>query len=292
MFANLNKIGILGHQKIINFLKTSVEKNRISHAYLFSGDRGSGKFQAALFFAKLILSLPPHQKTFTVDQDKNNDDKSKRDYLKIIPIKTWCGGEENLENNPDFKLIDAKENIGIGEIRDLIRFLSFKACENFKIAVVNNAELMTQEAESAFLKTLEEPNGKAVIILITALAGKLKETILSRLIRINFRPVPGEILEDKEKKIKEFEKILNSSLFDKFDYVGKKCENREDLADFFENCRIYFRKKMIKEASEKKNEEALKAVNFLKSVNETEEILKYNVSPKLALEVLMTKIYV
>ncbi|MBI2451287.1 MAG: hypothetical protein HYV52_03095 [Parcubacteria group bacterium] len=249
----------IGHQKIINFFKKSLASGKVAHSYFFSGEASSGKLTMAEFFARTLLK------------------------------------SENLSNNPDFKIID-KNSVGIDDIRDLINFLTFKSYQNFKVAIINNAELMSHEAQSAILKTLEEPAPKTVLILTSSSPSGLLPTILSRTLQINFRPVPGTVKDEKKIEVnreetREMEKIFNSSLFGRFEYLEKKCvDDKEKAGDFLNKIRVYFRQKLLKEVEAGETEAALKTKNYLKFMNEVEEALKFNVNSQRALEILMAKL--
>jgi DNA polymerase-3 subunit delta' len=160
---------IIGHQKIWQLLKKSAELGKLSHAYLFTGQEKLGKRTLALEFIKFI--------------NGNTDD--------LIFIR----------RPEDEKVIQ------ISQIRELSRKLSLKSYSNFfKIAIIDNAHLMTQEAQSALLKILEEPKGKTLLILITEFPEKLFLTIRSRVQKFKFFPVKKE--EIKEYLIKQKERVM------------------------------------------------------------------------------------
>lgn len=169
----------IGHQHILNYLKKSVENNRISHAYLFEGLEHLGKKTVALWFAGLLGCQYPDVTIVSVLEDKNE--------------------------------------IGINQIRELRRYLSLSAhSSSCKVAIIDSAEMMNDEAANALLKTLEEPRGNTVLILIANIASALPETILSRCQEIKFKTVKkGEIknyLLKKRSSQKEAEAISRLSL--------------------------------------------------------------------------------
>jgi len=172
---------ILGHQKQWNFLKKAAELNRLSHAYLFTGQEKIGKKTFAFEFAKHILQ----------------QDVEKRQH-------------------PDFIFIEPeKKEIQISQIRECIWRFSLKPfLAPFKVAIIDQAHCMNQEAQNALLKTLEEPRGNAILILITEYAEVLLPTILSRCEIIKFSPVKTtevkKFLESQKLSKKEFEEITNS----------------------------------------------------------------------------------
>src|SRR3990167_1427512 len=152
-------MGIIGHRQIVKYLKIARSKNQLAHAYLFIGPKSVGKRTTAENFLLSLLKLP-----------------------KL--------------DNPDLVNINRGSTIiGIDEVRNLKHFFQTKAFdEKIKLALVVDADRLTIEAQSALLKTLEEPKGDSLIILTTARPSKLLPTIKSRLEAINFYPVPRKEL--------------------------------------------------------------------------------------------------
>ncbi len=198
---------IIGHQKQWQFLKKSVELGKISHAYLFSGEEHLGKKRIALEFVKLI------------------------------------NGENFDLGHPDLILIEPKGGapIQIAQIRELIQKLSLKPYSApFKVVIIDQAHLMTKEAQHSFLKTLEEPKGKTLLILITEAPKRLLATIPSRCEVVKFSPV-------KEVEIKSY---LRENLSDKdWEEASKFCLGRPgEAVDFISDPqKLENRKKIIKE---------------------------------------------
>lgn len=160
---------IIGYQKQWQFLVKSAELDKLSHAYLFSGPEKLGKKTLALEFIKFLFGQnptnPPHP-----------------DFILITPLN---------------------KEIQIDQIRELTWKLSLKpSIAPFKTAVINQAHLMNQEAQNSLLKTLEEPRGKALLILISEMPEYLFPTILSRVQTIKFYPVKKEEIKDYLKKQK------------------------------------------------------------------------------------------
>lgn len=188
---------LIGHQKQWQFLEKSAELGKLPHALLFCGQEQLGKKTLAVEFAKFL----------------NCQSKNKR------PCHV-CRNCQDIEKGifPDFIFIEpialAKE-IQIFQIRELIKKLSLHSyLSSFKIAVLNNAHLMTREAQNAFLKLLEEPKGKTILILITEYPETLLSTIISRVQKINFFPVKKEEIRDYflQQRVSEKEADYFSSL--------------------------------------------------------------------------------
>ncbi len=162
----LLKETIIGNGRIADILEKSYNSGKLAHAYLFEGSEHIGKKTLALNFCKLVLGD-------SGDAIQNNAD------LTII------GPDEN------------KKQITIDQIRELERKLSlYPYNSNYKIALIDQAEKMTDKASNALLKTLEEPGKTTILILITSNAGSLLDTIKSRCQALKFLPVKKKLLED------------------------------------------------------------------------------------------------
>ncbi len=156
-------MAIVGHKIQREFLKKSFENSRISHAYLFSGVDGLGKKTVALEFVKLI-----------------NDQK--KDLSK---------------NHPDLIMVEPQPSIQISQIRDIQKALSLRPFSApFKIAIIDEAEKMTAQAQNCLLKTLEEPKGQAILFLISSSPEMLFETVRSRVQSLEFYPLASAEMRD------------------------------------------------------------------------------------------------
>ena len=148
---------IKGHDRVISFLKSAIENNRVAHAYLFLGPQGIGKRLTAFGFAEALNGV--------------KDAASHPDVFLVKPEK-------------------GKTEIGIDAVREVIRRSSLKPYEaKFKVFIIDGADSMTAEAANAFLKTLEEPPQDTVLVLIAQNANAILPTILSRLQVIRFFPI-------------------------------------------------------------------------------------------------------
>jgi len=159
-------------------LEKIAKSKKIPHALLFEGPEGIGKKELAINFAKMILG--------------------------------------KVKNHPDFLLIEPQKNIiSIEQIKnELIRFLSLSPfVAKKKVAIIQNAELMTRAAQNSLLKTLEEPRGDSILILVSSKPELLLPTILSRCQKISFSFLKRKELEKflKEKNTKEKEEVLKRS---------------------------------------------------------------------------------
>ena len=165
---------IVGHLKIIKQLKRQVMENQISHAYLFSGISGIGKKKIALEFAAMIL---------------------------CIGQKKPCGycfacKQIRHQSYPDLLIIEPEKNettIKIKQIREMINELGIIPYSGKKrIIILEQAEKMTIEAQNSLLKSLEEPLGQNVFLLITEYPKKLLPTVRSRCQSYHFLPLSNE----------------------------------------------------------------------------------------------------
>ena len=168
---------IIGHEPQKEFLQSSVRKNRISHAYLFSGPEGVGKKLVAIGFAKLINCAK--RETENLDCECVSCTKIERGLNPDVLVFGYPG----------------EKTIKVGHVRqDIERLIHLAPYENpYKVFIIDDAQRMNFNAQNAFLKTLEEPPPNSVIILITTLADLLMPTIRSRCQSVVFQP-----LETKE----------------------------------------------------------------------------------------------
>ncbi len=150
---------ILGHERQKDILTRALANGRLAHAYLFTGPDGIGKRLMALDLARAIVC---------------HEQRGCGDCIACRKI--------DHHNHPDLHLLEPDgNNIKIDQVRAIQRELSLKPLEApRKICLIDHAELMTLGAASAFLKTLEEPRGDTLIILLTAQPNRLLETIRSR----------------------------------------------------------------------------------------------------------------
>src|SRR3989344_4907934 len=168
---------LVGHQKQWDFLRKKFELEKLSHAYLFVGEEQLGKKKLAKEFVKLINCLSA-QVDLSFEQ-------------KPCEICKNCQAIER-ENYPDALMVNLKsdkQEIEISQIREALNFLSYKSYYgSFKAVIIDGAEKMNQEAQNCFLKTLEEPKGKTILILISSHPEVLLPTIISRCQIIKFFP--------------------------------------------------------------------------------------------------------
>jgi DNA polymerase-3 subunit gamma/tau len=167
---------VVSQEHIIQTLKNAVASNRVAHAYLFSGPRGTGKTTAARLLAKAVNCL--------------NEDSAKRpcnecDHCLAV----------NENRFMDLIEIDAASNTSVEDVRDLRDKINFSPSQGtYKVYIIDEVHMLSTAAFNALLKTLEEPPPHAIFILATTEIHKIPATVLSRCQRHEFRRVPlGEI---------------------------------------------------------------------------------------------------
>jgi DNA polymerase-3 subunit delta' len=169
---------IEGHARVIELLRRAVARDRLPHAYLFAGPEGVGKCTTAQALAARLLC------------ETAADDACGR--------CEGCRGAER-ETHPDFvvmRLAERAQELKIDQVRDLQRILRLKPLRaRRKVAIVDGADRLNLAAQNALLKTLEEPPGAALLVLVAANADALVPTVVSRCQRLSFAPLPTEAVE-------------------------------------------------------------------------------------------------
>jgi len=167
---------IIGQDAAISFLKRMIAREKIPHAFLFTGIAGVGKTTTALAFCQALNCLEP------VNGEGCGRCRTCRQLI---------GG-----NFPDFLSVEPDgQNVKIEQIRELNRAMGFKpVAGSYRMVLIDKAESMTMEAANSFLKTLEEPPAGNVIILKVKEPLDLLPTIVSRCQKIPFRPLPISVV--------------------------------------------------------------------------------------------------
>ncbi len=167
---------MIGQRHIVRTLSNAVRNHTVSHAYLFTGTRGTGKTSSAKIFARAINCEHPLADGSPCGQ---------------CPTCLALGDVSNM----DILEIDAASNNGVDEIRDLREKIKYPpTVGRYKVYIIDEVHMLTQSAFNALLKTLEEPPAHAVLILATTEVHKIPQTILSRCMRFDFRLLSSEEL--------------------------------------------------------------------------------------------------
>lgn len=192
---------LVGQEVVSTALCNAIEMGKISHAYLFTGSRGTGKTSAARILAKSLNCIEG-------------------------PTKTPCGKCPNCiditsGNAIDVKEIDAASNNGVEDARDIIEKVQFVPVSGkYKIFIIDEVHMLSTAAFNTLLKTIEEPPQNLVFILATTESHKVLETIVSRCQRFDFRKIKAKDISKRLEYIAKQEKIKISK--DAIELIAQK----------------------------------------------------------------------
>jgi len=162
---------VIGQDHVIHTLRNAVSSDRVVHAYLFSGPRGTGKTTTARLLAKAVNCLDPDLSVRPCNQCDHCLALNQGRFLDLIEI-------------------DAASNTSVDDVRDLREKINFSPnLGRYKVYVIDEVHMLSNAAFNALLKTLEEPPGHAIFILATTEAQKIPATVLSRCQRHEFRRI-------------------------------------------------------------------------------------------------------
>ena len=187
---------IVGHKDIIRHLQNAIQLGKVSHAYIFHGETGSGKKLLADTFA------------MTLQCEKKD----------INPCAVCSSCKKALtDNHPDIIHIthEKPNSIGIEDIRtQLIEDVMIKPyCSSYKIYIVDEAEKLTLQAQNALLKTIEEPPAYAIILLLTNNLDAMLPTITSRCVKLSLRPIKQSLVKEylmEQLNLPDYEAEMNA----------------------------------------------------------------------------------
>lgn len=243
---------LIGHQIQWQYLRSLAETGGIPHAFLFSGPEGIGKKRVALEWVKLL---------FGEKNQRGIEEGFNQDAVVINPVFS----------SSNFRV--GKPSIKISQIRELSDYFNLQAAAApFKVAIINDVHQMRKDAQSAFLKLLEEPRGNTIFILITSFPNMLLSTILSRVQNIKFYNVPKaeienylldikasrrlavdvlnfyngrpgqvfdflsnpEAIEERKKRREDFTRLRNADISFRFQYVGQLSKDPQRLNEILD----------------------------------------------------------
>ncbi len=211
---------IKGQGAVVTTLRNQIEANRIGHAYLFCGSRGTGKTSAAKVFAKAVNCEHP----------VNGNPCCECDSCKSIA----AGESLNVIE------LDGASNNGVEDARQIKESVVYSPTNGkYKVYIIDEAHQITKEAFNALLKTMEEPPAYVVFILATTEPHKIPVTILSRCQRYDFKRISKDTLEDRLKEVAANEGI---EIEDKaIRYIASKAEGgMRDALSLLDQCSSFF----------------------------------------------------
>lgn len=238
---------IYGYDTIKEHLKNAVVMGKISHAYVFSGSLGSGKKMMARIFAK------------TLQCEKNEKNPCNHCHSCI---------QMDTDNQPDVVWVKNTRNtasLGIDDIREqVVNDMQIKPYSSrYKIYIIDNAEKLTIQAQNALLKTIEEPPEYGIVILLTKNADIFLQTIISRCVVLDLKPLSDNLVE---KYLKD--KITSGDYERKFAAkFARGCIGR--AISILENPEFSELKDMVVNVA--KNAAKMNSVDILSTVKKTED---------------------
>ncbi|MCJ7695415.1 MAG: DNA polymerase III subunit gamma/tau, partial [Anaerolineaceae bacterium] len=180
---------VVGQDHIVQTLHNAVISDRVGHAYLFAGPRGTGKTTSARLLAKAVNCLETDQAQRPCNKCANCESVNHGRYLDLIEI-------------------DAASNTSVDDIRDLRDKINFSPSQGkFKVYIIDEVHMLSTSAFNALLKTLEEPPPHVIFILATTEIHKIPATVLSRCQRHEFRRIPIQIIVSKLEELCADEEI-------------------------------------------------------------------------------------
>lgn len=180
---------VVGQEPVVKTLQNAIRSERVGHAYLFAGPRGTGKTTTARLLAKAVNCLSDDLSHRPCDECENCRAVNENRFLDLIEI-------------------DAASNTSVDDMRDLRDKINFSPTQGkFKIYIIDEVHMLSTAAFNALLKTLEEPPPHAIFILATTEIHKIPATVLSRCQRHEFRRIPVAEITGRLRELAESEKI-------------------------------------------------------------------------------------
>ena len=213
---------VIGQDYIVTTLKNQVKSGNVSHAYLFTGTRGTGKTTVSRIFAKAVNCLSP------IDGSPCGKCAA-------------CLASEH-ENNVDIIEIDAASNNGVDDARTLRDSVNFApANSKYKVYIIDEVHQLSGAAFNALLKTLEEPPSYVIFILATTELHKVPQTILSRCIKFEFRLISTDLLKEQVKSVYDAEGVSYTD--EALNVIAKQGNgSSRDMLSFADACMAYTNK--------------------------------------------------
>lgn len=297
MFEN-----VVGNTKVKKILENAINNKTILHSYLFIGEEGIGKKLLAKEFAKTILCT--------------SEDNKPCDICKSCV-------EFNSNNNVNFSIINEDgSGIKIEDIRNMQNKIAEKPINSeYKVYIIDDAELMRDDAQNCLLKTLEEPPEYVVIILITANENKILNTIKSRCMKLYFNKLENndmrKILTSKFNMTDIKESFLDASngsikkallikeKSTEYEQINKLFDiiNKEDLVTFINSAEIIYNGKddiynildyiniLLTNKMNENNKDSFKYANCIFTVEEVKKRLRANSNYDMSMDYLLMNMW-
>ena len=194
---------VKGQDHIVTTLKNQIKSDRVGHAYLFCGTRGTGKTSVAKIFARAV----------NCEHQVDGSPCGECETCKAIA----AGSSLNVIE------IDAASNNGVENVREIVDEVSYSPTKGrYKVYIIDEVHMMSSSAFNALLKTLEEPPSYVIFILATTEPHKIPITILSRCQRYDFHRITADIIEERLKEVTTAENVA----------VEEKALNGQSVVDF------------------------------------------------------------
>lgn len=211
---------VKGQDHIVKTLQNQLRADRIGHAYLFCGTRGTGKTTVAKIFARAVNCEHP------VDGSPCGECECCQSILKGISMNV-------IE-------IDAASNNGVDNVREIIEQVTYPPTEGrFKVFIIDEVHMLSTAAFNALLKTLEEPPEYVIFILATTEANKIPITVHSRCQQYDFHRITTDTIKDRMRELLEIEggKVTEDAL----SYIAKKADgSMRDALSLLDQCMAFY----------------------------------------------------
>lgn len=252
---------VFGQNTITKTLTNIIKNNKLSHAYLFTGPRGTGKTSCAKLFAKAINCL------------NNKDGDACNECANCITY--------NENSNPDIIEIDAASNNGVDEIREIRNKVNLvPSISKYKVYIIDEVHMLSIGAFNALLKTLEEPPEYIIFILATTEPQKIPATIISRCQRFDFKNIfPEEMKKCLERIVKEEKIEIEDDALNEI--ISNSNGGMRDAIGMLDQAFAFCDKKITKNDIEElygtiSKDEIIQLLNDIKSNNYENILLKTN----------------
>ena len=278
---------LVGQNVVVKLLKDSILENRISHAYIFSGPRGTGKTSTAKIFARAINCI------------------SNTDGNPCLE----CELCKNFSSSSDIYEIDAASNTGVDQIREIIDNVKLSPINSkYKVYIIDEVHMLSTSAFNALLLTLEEPPAHAIFILATTNIEDVPITVLSRCQRLDFKKIglndiiiqlknisQKENIEIDDDAIVEIANFSEGGLRDALSILDQisKLKKHIEIKDVLDNLGLISNSQVIEMIDKLNNNETTYIVEFIEKAEELSVDYKtlikkiINVIKKRALEIKM-----